>query len=397
MKLPCEIVQDLLPLYEENLCSQTSRAAVEEHLQECAECHGLVENIHKLKEPDVPVEVSVEEQAVAKTFRKVHRRWKASLIAMLLVVPMLLMTVNQIRCQGICFTNIDDIFLAWRYAQALEQGDFEKIASFMDYENFHEEIKSVTVAPPNGMYGEYRTDWLGEDEWVIADGFYDEYLKYEMDIDNFWANMIFNRVQRVMIPEEIWLEITAQEPESVVETADGELYLNDELYIRLETKWGTYIVEHTSSLKECVTAVDFCAVLELIPAEVFHEAYPELKKQAWEQYYENQEKFGAADDMTLEEFTELVRNKYIARLKEGAEHGITFKGTGYRGSYYTEGNGRWQIEYGITVITEEGKYPVSISFGVKNGKILDVGLLSYKELPESLESLHDMFRLWYSR
>lgn len=397
MKLPCEIVQDLLPLYEENLCSPASRAAVEEHLQECAECRGLVENIHKLEEPEMPVEVSVEEQAVAKSFRKVRRRWKASLIVMLLVVPMLLMTINQIRCQGICFTNIDDIFMTWRYVQALEAGKFEKLASYMDYENFHEEIKSVTVAPPNGMYGEYRTDWLGEDEWVIANGFYDEYLKYEMDIDNFWGIMIFNRVQQVMVPEEIWFKITSQEPESVMETPDGELLLNDEPYIRLETKWGNYIVEQTSSLKECVTAVDFCAVLELIPAEIFHEAYPELEKQAWEQYYENLEKFGAADDMTLEEFTELVRTKYIARLKEGAEQGITFKGTGYKGSYYTEENGHWQIEYGITVISEEGKYPVSISVCVKDGKIMHVGSMSYKELPENLELLHDMFRLWYSR
>lgn len=39
----CEIVQDLLPLYAENLCSEESRAYVEEHLKECAECRRMYE------------------------------------------------------------------------------------------------------------------------------------------------------------------------------------------------------------------------------------------------------------------------------------------------------------------------------------------------------------------
>ena len=34
MKLSCDIVQDLLPLYEDDLCSQATREAVEEHFRE---------------------------------------------------------------------------------------------------------------------------------------------------------------------------------------------------------------------------------------------------------------------------------------------------------------------------------------------------------------------------
>ena len=83
MKLTCEIVQDLLPLYEENLCSEASRAAVEEHLKECPMCRALVENMNKLSEQEPVIEVSAEEDAVAKSFRKVHRRWKESLLIML--------------------------------------------------------------------------------------------------------------------------------------------------------------------------------------------------------------------------------------------------------------------------------------------------------------------------
>lgn len=43
MKNKCDIVQDLLPAYLENTCSDASRKYVEEHLAECEECRQLVQ------------------------------------------------------------------------------------------------------------------------------------------------------------------------------------------------------------------------------------------------------------------------------------------------------------------------------------------------------------------
>lgn len=38
MKLNCEIIRDLLPLYSDKVCSEESKTAVEEHLKECEPC-----------------------------------------------------------------------------------------------------------------------------------------------------------------------------------------------------------------------------------------------------------------------------------------------------------------------------------------------------------------------
>ena len=38
MKYPCNIIQDLLPLYHDNVCSEESRRAVQQHLPECEAC-----------------------------------------------------------------------------------------------------------------------------------------------------------------------------------------------------------------------------------------------------------------------------------------------------------------------------------------------------------------------
>ena len=38
MKYNCKVIQDLLPLYTDGICSDVSAQMVEEHLKECASC-----------------------------------------------------------------------------------------------------------------------------------------------------------------------------------------------------------------------------------------------------------------------------------------------------------------------------------------------------------------------
>ena len=237
MKLTCEIVQDLLPLYEENLCSEASRAAVEEHLKECSACRALVENIENLSEPEITVEVNMEEEAVVKSFRKVHRRWKESLLIMLLIIPLLLLTINQIVGRGICFTNVDEILAVRKYVKALEQGDFEKAAACKDFENMYHEIQDLKLYWPDVNGSGYRTEVISDRDWVVTDTFFEDYLKWADDEVAFWGNMIHNHVEQVMIPEDVWMEITSMEPDLLQATEEGELIFGSTIYVSLDTLW----------------------------------------------------------------------------------------------------------------------------------------------------------------
>lgn len=38
MKLPCEIVRDLLPLYHDGVCGETSKSLISAHLEDCPDC-----------------------------------------------------------------------------------------------------------------------------------------------------------------------------------------------------------------------------------------------------------------------------------------------------------------------------------------------------------------------
>ena len=143
MNVNCEIVQDLLPLYEDGLCSPSSLEAVEEHLKNCPNCRAQAESVRKFQPQETSVPIREEDKAVARSFRKVRRRWWASLIAVLLVVPLVWMCVNQYRREGLCFTNMDDVLSARRYAAALAAGDWERAAERMDYERLYDEVQEV--------------------------------------------------------------------------------------------------------------------------------------------------------------------------------------------------------------------------------------------------------------
>lgn len=47
MKWECEMIQDMLPLYIEEMVSDKTKAAVEEHLEECPECKSLYLDMQK--------------------------------------------------------------------------------------------------------------------------------------------------------------------------------------------------------------------------------------------------------------------------------------------------------------------------------------------------------------
>ena len=54
MKLPCEMMEDLLPLYAEDVATDATRAAVEEHLTDCEPCREKLKAMRGEKPEQVP-------------------------------------------------------------------------------------------------------------------------------------------------------------------------------------------------------------------------------------------------------------------------------------------------------------------------------------------------------
>lgn len=100
MNVPCGLIQDLLPIYYDEVCSQESRSLVEEHLAECPACR---QRLADLSAP-LPTPEEEEETAALKevqtTWKKARRRarWKGvaiALAAIFLAVCPLWLTIHK--------------------------------------------------------------------------------------------------------------------------------------------------------------------------------------------------------------------------------------------------------------------------------------------------------------
>ena len=59
MKISCNIIEDLLPLYVDDMVSEDSRQLVEEHLKECTTCQKMMEEDYAMYE-DLLKDIDVE-------------------------------------------------------------------------------------------------------------------------------------------------------------------------------------------------------------------------------------------------------------------------------------------------------------------------------------------------
>lgn len=340
MKLPCELIRDLLPLYEDRVCSEASQAFIEAHLAECPACRALLECSQALQPEEAPTPIT-EDRAVARSFRKVRRRWWVSLISALLILPMLLMSVNQYRGAGICFTNLDDIWAARRFCAALAEGDFDRAAGYMDCRSLYEDVQTALEWTPEDYMPQYRIVTIGTQEFALSPVLDDSGLDLAAEPPDVWSNIIFNGIWDCMIPEEVFAQVIALEPETV-EHSDTGIYVNGRLFTRLETDWGAYYV--CDEYGRALTADTLASAMLLLPAEIWNAALDELTLQAREQYEFNQCYYAAAKEMSYEEFEVYVRQAYADDLRQLAHRGYTFSLSGLEDCYY---NGAWVVVYAL--------------------------------------------------
>ena len=85
----CKIVQDLLPNYIDKLISEETNSFVKKHLEECNECHEIIENMKKYFEKEKK-EINKKTIKYAKKYkRKVKHLWFIILLFILLLISII--------------------------------------------------------------------------------------------------------------------------------------------------------------------------------------------------------------------------------------------------------------------------------------------------------------------
>ena len=92
MKIQCEIIRDILPLYAEDMVSKPTREMVEEHL---ADCEGCTAELIALKK--TPLNVEGEANSLQRVSRGIRRRrWLAVMTVFFFLITLISGTVMML-------------------------------------------------------------------------------------------------------------------------------------------------------------------------------------------------------------------------------------------------------------------------------------------------------------
>jgi hypothetical protein len=102
MNIPCHVVEDLLPLYHDQVCSLESRALVEEHLTDCERCKHLLAELEGESAPASSIDDAAPLKSIRDQWTKSKKRsfLKGTLIALALCAVLLggYLGLTQWRC-----------------------------------------------------------------------------------------------------------------------------------------------------------------------------------------------------------------------------------------------------------------------------------------------------------
>lgn len=72
MKLSCKVIEDILPMYYDSVCSEETAKLVEDHLEQCPDCSNMLEQLRtEIDIPSIPVDDT-------KPLKEIQEKWKKS-------------------------------------------------------------------------------------------------------------------------------------------------------------------------------------------------------------------------------------------------------------------------------------------------------------------------------
>ena len=99
MKMSCNIIEDLLPLYVDDMVSEDSRKLVEEHLKECPACRKMQEEMvkeNRLSAVGNRSNSAKTSKTEAEPLKKIRRRIRKKRIASVVLAVVLVMAAGGI-------------------------------------------------------------------------------------------------------------------------------------------------------------------------------------------------------------------------------------------------------------------------------------------------------------
>ena len=137
MKLSCKVIEDMLPMYYDGVCSGESAALVEEHLKVCPHCsHILAELRSDIATPEKNVDDIKPLKKIQKSYKKMKTHWLIAVAAVLLLIPVAFWfgAKQGDRNRSVEFSKEEAIAYTNEFMDCLTKKDFAKAYTYWNIE-----------------------------------------------------------------------------------------------------------------------------------------------------------------------------------------------------------------------------------------------------------------------
>lgn len=180
MKYPCDMIQDLLPLYLDGVCSEKSKKAVEEHLAECSDCKDFFAAMREADKIEIDTHSANRERQKAASFHAVKKKLfrKQILAAFATVIVLVVITFATV---GVLKNTHKVVEYEDNVSVSMVDGNL--MGRLQGSRILHVSIKRVTVTVEGQeenylFFCMYDTKW---DELITGSDVFSEYTLYFSD------------------------------------------------------------------------------------------------------------------------------------------------------------------------------------------------------------------------
>lgn len=349
--MKCEVANDLLTLYVDDLCSPQTRKELEAHLKECPECEKKLRNYRKNLKTVMDTEATgASETTLAQTvaeiepMKKVKKKMKKGKLKVIALSIVLLLVLG---CLGMLsygeatnlypgFTVISDAIKIKSACKDLARGETE---AFMDLLAYHLEDQYVLLA--TGSFEDMDAYMASMEENVLKA--YEHYFKgrnVKVEVNSLFAN-----------PYDLMM--SADDVESLIGIAFCE---GDTTLYRMEfgkVAHNKYVVYENSDLTMAFDAPTFTGGMIPYDDIILKITLPYAAQSGYRNLVSGEtQKMGGGLVLAVEKTEESETGAFNEQMREKmaklVENGCYIKHVNYSMSDYNTESGRWIYNVWIT-------------------------------------------------
>ncbi len=175
MKYPCDLIQDLLPLYHDGVCSEESKIAIENHLSECSACKEYYTAMCEADGMEIDSHSPDRERQKAASFHAVKKKLlrKQVLAAFAAVVVLVVISFTAV---SILKNTLHVVAYEDNISVSMVDGDL--VGRLRGSQETYVKIKRIT-STVNGQEENYLFFYVSDTKWdslTISSKVFSEYM-----------------------------------------------------------------------------------------------------------------------------------------------------------------------------------------------------------------------------